>query len=908
MITAEKTITIEDTRAREQAIDITNSFIVQAPAGSGKTSLLTQRFLALLAYQVQTPEECLAITFTKKAAVEMQSRIVNALIAAKDNQPPTNNHELKTYKLAKKVLEKDKIYEWELISNPSRLKIQTFDALSMSIAKSAPISSGMGANPLITEEPKILYEKAVEEFFADITPQADWYKHLEVLLLHLYNDWENLKSLFIDMLAKRDQWLDIIIQIYSLSKGDSSNTLSILENGFVTEIECILYSVNNCAPDDLIELMPLSRFAAANLKELDIDSKITNLIDVDDSWPSSDITSLRLWQGIAELLLTKTGEVRKTVTKNQGFITNFNGATKDDKQELKNKKSEITYILSELTQDNYKDFVEILKQISILPKYTYDKAEFEVVLAIVNILPVVATYLKVLFKEQGKVDFIEVSSAADKALGDELDPTDLALYMGHKINHILVDEFQDTSISQFNLLKKLTTSWIDGDGRTLFIVGDPQQSIYSFRKAEVGLFLLVKSSGLGNLKPKFLLLTSNFRSSDKIVDYSNNLFGRIFPKTDNFSEGAISFSKSCASKLSSSDTYIKNINVDIGSDDYIDHTDEEKTDIYTKEQMEIEEIIKVILQERSQYPNARVAILVRSRTHLQSLISGLNSQKIPFVGTDIELLSGKAIIKDLISLTNALLHLGDRVSWLAILRSPWCGLNLEEIFFIVNINGLDNNSKNIISSNDIELIWENILKIKSHKMFKSNIKFQRFVDIIQDSIDRVRIIKLSEAIFYTWQKLSILYPNITKQDRVDAKNYFEFLSTQDCVKERFDVGFIEDKINSIYAKPSIEGENPIEIMTIHKSKGLEFDTVILPFMDKKTRPNSQELFLWQDKISPAGTEYLLISPIKSSYTKQNLKYDYIKSNLEKKLKNETLRLLYVAITRAKSRLYLSKFV
>lgn len=94
---------------------------------------------------------------------------------------------------------------------------------------------------------------------------------------------------------------------------------------------------------------------------------------------------------------------------------------------------------------------------------------------------------------KNEVDFTTISQQALSALGDAENPTDLALYLDNTLHHILVDEFQDTSITQFELLTKLVHGWQQGDGKTLFIVGDPMQSIYRFRQAEVGLFLRLKS-------------------------------------------------------------------------------------------------------------------------------------------------------------------------------------------------------------------------------------------------------------------------------------------------------------------------------------------------------------------------------------------------------------------------------
>ena len=130
--------------------------------------------------------------------------------------------------------------------------------------------------------------------------------------------------------------------------------------------------------------------------------------------------------------------------------------------------------------------------------------EWKVLKSTLLLLPDMAETLRSVFSEQGKTDFTEISLTARKALGNEDDPTDLLLHLDYKIQHILVDEYQDISFKQYDLLMKLTAGWIPGDGRTMFIVGDPMQSIYRFRDAEVGLFLKTKNEGLGQIVFKFL--------------------------------------------------------------------------------------------------------------------------------------------------------------------------------------------------------------------------------------------------------------------------------------------------------------------------------------------------------------------------------------------------------------------
>ena len=130
------------------------------------------------------------------------------------------------------------------------------------------------------------------------------------------------------------------------------------------------------------------------------------------------------------------------------------------------------------------------------------------------------------------------------ALGQVDAPEDLALALGHRIQHFLVDEFQDTSYTQFELIEKLTAGWEPGDGRTLFLVGDPMQSIYRFRQADVSLFLKARLEGIGAIRLEPLTLSVNFRSRPGIVEWVNRTFESILPARDDLESGAVAYSPS----------------------------------------------------------------------------------------------------------------------------------------------------------------------------------------------------------------------------------------------------------------------------------------------------------------------------------------------------------------------------
>jgi ATP-dependent helicase/nuclease subunit A len=132
-----------DESARAQTLETRQSFLVQAPAGSGKTELLTRRLLKLLA-EVDEPEQILAITFTLAATAEMRERVLSRLHTARDTAETSD--ESTEIKLARRALENDRRRGWNLLQQPERLNIRTIDAVCLDIAHETPLLSRLGGS------------------------------------------------------------------------------------------------------------------------------------------------------------------------------------------------------------------------------------------------------------------------------------------------------------------------------------------------------------------------------------------------------------------------------------------------------------------------------------------------------------------------------------------------------------------------------------------------------------------------------------------------------------------------------------------------------------------------------------------------------------------------------------------
>ena len=458
-----------DARAREEALDSSRSFIVRAPAGSGKTGLLIQRYLKLLS-EVDAPEEVLAITFTIKAAAEMRERVLDVLESVPESTS-SGEFENTTQRLAGAVRQRDTELEWHLRDQPARLRIQTIDAFCLSLVRQMAWLSNLGGEMRPVEDATAHYQQAAGEVFALLEGQANpWQAPISTVLRHLDNDVPRFRQMLVSMLARRDQWLR---HLASLEDGGErlSGPLRRLTKDALEQLSA---EVPQAAGNDLL------RVAVAGKR-----------IGERAALPGTQSADLDDWVGIAAAVLTKDGKPRVRFSTNQGFP----GAADPDSKTFKTSVEQVAQALA----DNPL-FVERLHAIRALPPLVIEDADRHLVNALMKVLKVALGLLRVVFGEHGEVDFIELVNAAQSALGEPENPTDLALSLDYRFRHILVDEFQDTSYNQIELLGRLTAGWEPDDGRTLFLVGDPMQSIYRFREADVGLYLDVKARGVGALK------------------------------------------------------------------------------------------------------------------------------------------------------------------------------------------------------------------------------------------------------------------------------------------------------------------------------------------------------------------------------------------------------------------------
>jgi len=802
--------------------------------------------------QVKSPEEVWAITFTKKAANEMRERVLDAILFAAHHAEPESPHKRKTWQLAKAVLQQDEKYQWQLLINPNQLQIKTIDSLCSYLTIQLPLLAQFGSQPSIAESPAYLYEEAAHQVLLQIESDEVWSEAIAALLLHLDNDLNQLKSLLVALLAKRDQWMSYVFN----HNGEFAIT-DLLEE-YMTKVHADADgTVKALFPAELLnEALALNVYASSNLKTLDPVSLKT--------------------QQIAAMLLTKEFAWRKTVDARNGFPAASSTKNTEEKKLFSEHKDRVKVLLEELQQ--HEDLRLALENILRLPASGIQKSESAILEYLLPVLKLSAAQLRVTFQQYGQIDFIENAQAALTALGNDDAPTNLALALDYKIQHILVDEFQDTSSSQYELLRRLTNGWQTGDGRTLFVVGDPMQSIYRFREAEVGLFLRMRLYGIGDIKLTPLTLSLNFRSTPDIVNWNNRHFTEIFPQHTNPASGAVSYSPSVVKTPDSAPETARNDNIEIKAFG----TDAINQGSY---------VVEKIKQLQALHSADNIAILVRSRSHLKAIIPIIREQGIPYQAIEIDPLATRQTIQDLLSLTAALLHLADRIAWLAILRAPWGGLSLADLLTIT-------------SCDKHEIIWQQLQSVTVINALSAQgqTAVKRILPALQRALQQRGRKTLREWIESTWFALGGPACLTDRVDLDDVQTFFDTLTKLDDENTHFSIEQLKEKITKAYAVA--EKNAKLQIMTIHAAKGLEFDSVILPQIEKSLPSDDKSLLIWMEHTLSSKENVLLLAPVKATDEKLNSTYNYIRWQQSIKAHYETDRLFYVATTRAKKRLFM----
>ncbi len=822
-----------DEAARAAAIAPSDSILLEAPAGSGKTSVLTRRFLRLLT-TVEDPGEILAITFTRKAAAEMRARVIRALrgeFAATDPEAP----ELTA--LAAAALAHGAARGWSIATQPQSLRIQTIDAFNYWLASQLPVASHAGGVLNVTDSAGELYQRAARRTLLAADTDPALAPDARLLFERADNHWMYLERLIAQMLEERGHWLPFVRREEPQALCRRVNeSLANLAQAHLADLCALLPAELRRRAQRLPGCGPLG----------------------------TDPAGLAHWKHLAHLVLTRDDWRRQ-------LIAHRLGATFSDPHVCQ----QLRDLIDELR--GLPGAREALLALKRAPAARLAEDDVAAIEALSRILSRAAAELHTEFAQAQRVDYTYVTGAARQALTEGGEPTDLALRAGLALRHILVDEFQDTSLAQVQLLESLTVGWEEGDGRTLFVVGDAMQSIYRFREAEVGLFLRARTDGIGGVKLRPLRLRRNFRAVPELVAFANELFARVFPGADERRTGAVSYRASvetrAAQPLLIAPVTLRLFPQGAG--------------------VEARAIAAHVAELRRLDPEGTVAVLVVAHAHAVPIVEALNSRGLPACAVDLVPLRERIMVRDLVQLTRALFDLSDRAAWLAVLRAPWCGATLRTLTALSGVN-------------DRELIYEatgNRERLASCEADDLP-RLERVRGILSEALAERGEAPVADWLERTWLRLG---GNDAYEAREleDARAFFTALAGRAAAFEWQGPEDFATLLEHLHSSPR-NGENPVQVMTIHRAKGLQFEHVIVPALQRATRGAERRLLRWIDLPGDARESDLLISPSPPVGAMEESDLNvFIKDLIRQRDAHERCRLMYVAATRARRTLWLS---
>ncbi|MBX9754902.1 MAG: UvrD-helicase domain-containing protein, partial [Pseudomonadaceae bacterium] len=491
------------------------------------------------------------------------------------------------------------------------------------------------------------------------------------------------------------------------------------------------------------------------------------------------------------------------------------------------------------------------------PEYPVESARMMGHLTV--ILRYLMANLMLAFDGSASVDFPEVAQRAILSLGAGVEVGD-ALLDEDRVCHLLVDENQDTSPAQYQLLRCLVQAWEEDDERSVFLCGDKYQSIYQFRGATVSLFTdTVDQACFGPKRLDVYHLQVNFRSSPAIVEWNNKIYGELFQGAGNSFVPSIPFRSNPGMVT---------------------------VEALPSSEAEAQRVVELVQDAFREDPSQSVAILVRGRSHLKYILPALKQAGIGASGTDIDPIADSAPVSEVVSMIRALWHKADRTSWLALLRAAFVGLSWEDC---------------LVVSMGHEVIPVALRKAEVLEKLTPEglVRVKRLVEALDGVEQSSRSDELAWKARALWMALGGM-STVDQTELSDIKTVFKLLGTHTATGDLDNPQAFFNALANLYASPKA---GVVQIMTIHKSKGLEYSTVIIPALQKSGGSDDTPLFYWRT----INGRFFLAPNMggEDAMSPESRLFNYLGSRVKADHRQELERVAYVGTTRAKSRLHLT---
>jgi ATP-dependent helicase/nuclease subunit A len=876
------------TEEQSQAIHEKGSnILVAAAAGSGKTAVLVERIINKIIEEEIDIDKLLVVTFTNAAASEMRERILNA-IYKKIEEEPTN------LRLQKQIT----------LLNKSN--ICTIHSFCLDVIRNNFYEINISPNFRIgdTAEIELLKEEVLDELFEDLYLKEDegFLKLLEIYTS--YKDDEPLKDIvksiynFIQSAPFPEKWLAEKVKLFDI---DIENT------DFAETVwgKIILNNYKECIEENILGLKKIK-------KELDAENeleKFSQALRLDIENLESLLVNLNSWDKSYELAKTfsfvRWPSSKKINSETPAFVKEKRDMINAKFKKLKD--SIFIYTSAEVLSDlkNMYEVLNLLQAIILKFNENYKKAKLE----------------------RNIIDFNDIEHLALKILIKDEDgkyvPSEIAKKYQDKFEEIAIDEYQDSNMVQEYILTSISK------GNNIFMVGDVKQSIYKFRQAMPELFLnKYKTYKLKKEKTKVddlkIQLFKNFRSRKNILDTTNIIFQEIMSKDlgdvdyneDEYLNLGANYEKPQLENIDfAGKTEINIINLeDTTKDVQEDEEDNVKTERIENSILEARYVAKKInelvnsnyyvLDKKEGYRKVTykdIVVLLRSTTEL----SPIYEKEISDLGMPVYSETSTEYLNSV--------EIQIIMSCLKIIDNPMQDIPLVTVMRSMIGGFTDNDLIEIRLADKYENFYESVVKSRIQVNEELRNKIDSFLDLINNWREESEFLALDELIWKIYMdtgyynyvglmqngklrqaNLKMLFERAKQYESASFKGVFNFINFIDKLKLRNnDLGA---------AKIIGENENVIRIMSIHKSKGLEFPVVFLSSTGKNFNlKDLREKILIHQEIG-FGPNYEN-SELKIEYP--TLAKEAIKMISKRESISEEMRVLYVALTRAKEKLIIT---
>lgn len=821
--------------------------IYDASAGSGKTYTLVKEYLKIILTSPKNDayRNILAITFTNKAVHEMKSRIVGSLSEFAKDEPS-----LKALDLMQDLV--NDTQDWD-----RKLSLNVIKSKSQQIIKH--IIHNYAAFDISTIDK--FTHKVIRAFAHDLNLPMTF----EVTL-----DTENLLTEAVDAIiaqAGEDDILTKLLIDFTMEKTDDDKSWDVSRE--ILETGRLILNENN--RNEIVQFQDKSIGEFVKIKK--------KLVEICKELEKE--TAVLAEEAL--FLIEKNGIDSKSFSR--GTFPNHLASIRDGKFNPKNKTfhefDDITINKTAkdraLIENIIPDLLQLLDKIyKIFEKINFYKAFLKNITPL-SLLNTVSNELAKIQEEQNVLSISEFNAIIQREIQNQPAPF-IYERLGERYRHFFIDEFQDTSEMQWKNLIPLIDNALSGQDDygnkgTLMIVGDPKQSIYRWRggKAEQFIELSKDENPFNNPDKKIEHLDKNYRSYSQIIEFNNEFFRLIASEFEQEDYKDLYENHSHQHTNAKKGGYV-NISF-IPKTEETENEEEVlgKTDLYLLATLNT---IQKVLREGFEYKD--VVILTRKRDQGIAIANYLTEEGIPLLSSETLMIQNATEVRFVIHFLKYLKNNADLESKAYFLY--YIAVNLQEQLALHDFiaQGMQRTNEEDfeqwLSNFDISLSFQNIRK--------------------KSLYEAVELIVLK------------FISNKDQSQSAYVQYFLDIVLERDVRNQAGIADFLDfwDKNGSKYSIPSPEGNNAVRIMTIHKSKGLEFPVVIMPFAEEDYgRKPKDKLWLDADEMDLEMPKVLIDNSAAVEGFGENAKKVYGQKKQEELLDN--INVLYVALTRAEEQLY-----